>query len=719
MPRPDPVQPEGLLEHASFVRSLASALVRDPHLADDLSQETLAAALEQPPGSIHGLRAWLRGVLIRRAHQHRRSEARRGEHHALRAEGQTAAFPAVDEALERADLGRRLVGAVMDLPEPYRTTIVLRFLEDLPPRRIAALRGVPVNTVRTHLERGLERLRARLEGESDSWVRGLALLAALPAVDRLAPAGAGASAAALCGALAVAVAAVWISVTVGTGAARERSTSAPKRAAVATSPAPGGGLPLVAASPPAQRAARSPSEPTPARAEPKAPAALELRKRSTLRVQLGALAPAPAAQVRVRARGSSAETPWVALEEGEVELVDLPAGRYDVLAVLHSSEDAPDPDLSGRLGIDWPDPRPWKGRVSLRSTVLDEGASASVTVFGREGTEVLVETEDAPAGLVFALESVGPSPTLAAVATDDGRRARFTAVQPGRYMLQTVRAGEILRREPLTVPQLDAGPFRVRTKLGAGRVRVDDPVADHQAPVHLLAGPLPLSPTDDPPKTVERSSFTASFGELLPGRYRLWTLRASGESILRDEFELERGQLHVARPAAGAVLHRLDVTVPDSVAEEDVALRLLDDLGLTIGIGRLSPGEEVHTWTASAGRYRVLASTASGGRAYGQVDLRGDHTIVLRGLAADPVALRIERAGQPLSAAAVCIAPAGFGGVEESGRFRLPTDTTGVAQARLAPGRYEVSGENGLAAVVDLQSGVSTVTVLLVETAAD
>ena len=84
------------------------------------------------------------------------------------------------EAVQRAEVHRRLVEAVFALAEPYRTTILLRYFEDLPPREVARRMEAPVETVRTRVSRGLEILRRRLEGAGGrEWLGGLALLAGL------------------------------------------------------------------------------------------------------------------------------------------------------------------------------------------------------------------------------------------------------------------------------------------------------------------------------------------------------------------------------------------------------------------------------------------------------------------------------------------------------------------------------------------------------------
>ncbi len=73
----------------------------------------------------------------------------------------------------REQVRRRLSDAVTKLEEPYRTTIWLRFFEDMPPRDVAAKMKVPVETVRTRTRRALEQLRQQLDeeyGDRRAWL---------------------------------------------------------------------------------------------------------------------------------------------------------------------------------------------------------------------------------------------------------------------------------------------------------------------------------------------------------------------------------------------------------------------------------------------------------------------------------------------------------------------------------------------------------------------
>jgi RNA polymerase sigma-70 factor (ECF subfamily) len=64
----------------------------------------------------------------------------------------------------RAERAADIRTAVSRLDEPYREVVALRFFGDLSLGEIATQTGRPLGTVKTHLHRGLLRLRANLEG---------------------------------------------------------------------------------------------------------------------------------------------------------------------------------------------------------------------------------------------------------------------------------------------------------------------------------------------------------------------------------------------------------------------------------------------------------------------------------------------------------------------------------------------------------------------------
>jgi RNA polymerase sigma factor (sigma-70 family) len=166
------LKPEALLTHAGFLRNLARSLVYDENEADDLVQGTYLAALEGSSGPRRELRGWLAGITRNLARMTWRGESRRRrrEHAAARPDGTVSAA----DTAARMEEQERLVGVVARLEEPYRTAVVLRYLDGLPPREIATRLDVPVRTVETRLRRALEKLRARLDesyrGDRRRWM---------------------------------------------------------------------------------------------------------------------------------------------------------------------------------------------------------------------------------------------------------------------------------------------------------------------------------------------------------------------------------------------------------------------------------------------------------------------------------------------------------------------------------------------------------------------
>jgi len=155
-----------LLQNDRYVRNLARSLVRDEATAEDLAQDTMLSALRADLGAVHNLRGWLRATLQNCLAMHRRGRARAANHEARRSAGDPT--PATDDVVHRIHEQQSLLAAVEQLDEPFRTPIVLRFFESMPPRAIARRLGVPVETVRSRVQRGLAKLRERLDREHGS-----------------------------------------------------------------------------------------------------------------------------------------------------------------------------------------------------------------------------------------------------------------------------------------------------------------------------------------------------------------------------------------------------------------------------------------------------------------------------------------------------------------------------------------------------------------------
>ena len=169
-----------LLAHAEFLASLSARLVRPGADAEDLQQETLLSALQHAPADAGAVRAWLGKVARNHALQKQRSRMRRAAREQWASNEE--ALPSTDELVARENARRGVVDALTKLDEPYRSTLLLRFYEDLPPREVARRTGVPVETARTRIKRGLALLREDLDrrssGDRSAWMSALLPLAA-------------------------------------------------------------------------------------------------------------------------------------------------------------------------------------------------------------------------------------------------------------------------------------------------------------------------------------------------------------------------------------------------------------------------------------------------------------------------------------------------------------------------------------------------------------
>lgn len=174
------LDPQQLLQHTDWVNTLARGLVSDAARADDIAQSALLAALEAPPREQGNLRAWLTTVVQNLARKSGRSAARieRRETRAARAE----ALPSTAELVELAERQRELAARVLELSEPYRTTLLLRFYQGLTAEEIAERSSTPIATVRSRIQRAQALLREELDaryGGREAWCLAFLPLARL------------------------------------------------------------------------------------------------------------------------------------------------------------------------------------------------------------------------------------------------------------------------------------------------------------------------------------------------------------------------------------------------------------------------------------------------------------------------------------------------------------------------------------------------------------
>jgi RNA polymerase sigma-70 factor (ECF subfamily) len=147
--------------YQSVVFGLAYNFLRDQAVAEELAQEVfleLYRALPSLASAAH-VSNWLRRVTTHRCidySRYRRARPQVG----LDDVAEPVAAPVTGE--DDPILSARLRKLTATLPERARAVLLLRYQEDLDPTEIADTLGMPLNTVKSHLQRSIATLREKL-----------------------------------------------------------------------------------------------------------------------------------------------------------------------------------------------------------------------------------------------------------------------------------------------------------------------------------------------------------------------------------------------------------------------------------------------------------------------------------------------------------------------------------------------------------------------------
>jgi RNA polymerase sigma-70 factor (sigma-E family) len=148
-------------EEAIALVRLARFFVDDREAAEDLVQEAFIRLAR----SAHRIRerdraaAYLRSIVLNLARDHNRRGLVSVRH---RPPAEPAPASVEEQVTSRADQWE-VVQALRELPRRQRDCLVLRYYLELPVAEIADTLDLSINSVKTHLQRGLRALEARLE----------------------------------------------------------------------------------------------------------------------------------------------------------------------------------------------------------------------------------------------------------------------------------------------------------------------------------------------------------------------------------------------------------------------------------------------------------------------------------------------------------------------------------------------------------------------------
>ena len=164
VPGTEPVDVAALFDaEAASLTRLARFYVDDKTAAEDLVQEAFIR-FARHSGRLrehHRAAAYLRSIVINLARDHNRRGFVSWRH---RPPAQPDAPSAEETAEDRAERAA-VVSALRALPRRQRDCLTLRYFYDMPVAQVAATLGLSVNTVKTHLQRGLDTLGTTLEAD--------------------------------------------------------------------------------------------------------------------------------------------------------------------------------------------------------------------------------------------------------------------------------------------------------------------------------------------------------------------------------------------------------------------------------------------------------------------------------------------------------------------------------------------------------------------------
>jgi RNA polymerase sigma factor (sigma-70 family) len=152
--------------HARVVYSLALRALGAHHDAEDVTQQVFVrawrgrAGLDPSRGSLGG---WLVGITRRQIAD--RFAARARDRDIADRAGRVAECGLVGEVPDHVVDAVVVADEIERLPPQQQTVVRLAFFDDLTHQQISESTGLPLGTVKSHLRRGLERLRRRWEAD--------------------------------------------------------------------------------------------------------------------------------------------------------------------------------------------------------------------------------------------------------------------------------------------------------------------------------------------------------------------------------------------------------------------------------------------------------------------------------------------------------------------------------------------------------------------------
>jgi RNA polymerase sigma-70 factor (ECF subfamily) len=151
--------------HMRQAYSVAYGFVNDHDLAKDVTQEAFVRAYEAIPAfrGEAGFGTWLYRIVTNLSMNHLRQRRSR-QRHEMGLDESTMVPPQPDGLPARShELQEHIERVLHELPTLQRAVVILRHFDGLSTRQVSEILRISEGTVKTHLFRGLRKMRERLQ----------------------------------------------------------------------------------------------------------------------------------------------------------------------------------------------------------------------------------------------------------------------------------------------------------------------------------------------------------------------------------------------------------------------------------------------------------------------------------------------------------------------------------------------------------------------------
>jgi RNA polymerase sigma-70 factor (ECF subfamily) len=159
---------ELVVRYRPAVVRLARTIAGADH-AEDVAQDSLLLAFKALPGIDEPRKfpAWLSAITRHRALRFSKSETAHMSKRVALDEALLEKIEALAKPLAEKERDEEMIAALESLPSDYAMALRLRFLDEMPLKRIAAFMGIPLSTVKWRIHHGKKLLKEKVKGEPD------------------------------------------------------------------------------------------------------------------------------------------------------------------------------------------------------------------------------------------------------------------------------------------------------------------------------------------------------------------------------------------------------------------------------------------------------------------------------------------------------------------------------------------------------------------------